>query len=146
LGVYYDHAALITLDMDRSVSFYRDVLGLELSSRRLLPDGREQAVFHVGEGVLVLFHHPDGRYAVTVKKPRSGMHHLAFGMDEAEFNAILERCGEHGVEIRRKEVNLGAKGEGFAAYFYDPDGNEIEIKKYEEDPGFKEVKAADYHV
>ncbi|MFT5367815.1 MAG: extradiol dioxygenase family protein [Candidatus Latescibacterota bacterium] len=28
-------------------------------------------------------------------------------------------------------MNKGAQGEGLATYFRDPDGNELEIKKYE---------------
>lgn len=147
MGCFYDHVALASTDLDRSVAFYRDVMGFELSSRRLLKDNREQAVFHVGEGVLVIFSHEDGRYAEKVRKPRSGVHHLAFGMDAPDYDAVVERCRAGGVEIRRQEINRGAKGKGYATYFYDPDGNEIEIKKYVEgDPGFVEYTAEGYHV
>ena len=145
MGIYYDHVALASTDLDRSGGFYRDGMGFEFSSRKFLDDGREQAVFHIGDEILVIFHHPDDRYAGKVKKPRSGMHHLAFGMDAPEFNAVLDRCGTGGVTVRRLESNQGARGLGFAAYFYDPDGNEIEIKKYEPDPEFKEHSVPDYH-
>ncbi len=146
MGLYYDHVAFATKDLDRSLAFYRDVMGFEFSSRRHLKDGREQAVFHVGEGILVLFHHTDDRYVEKVRKPRSGVHHLAFGMDAAAYDAVVDRCKASEVEIRRQEVNSGAKGEGCATYFYDPDGNEIEIKKYEDAPDFKEYGVPDYHI
>ena len=146
MGIFYDHVALASTDPDRSVAFYRDVMGFQLSSRKLLDDGREQAVFHIGDGILVVFHHEDNRYVGKIKKPRSGMHHLAFGMNAPEFDAILDRCKAGGVTVRRLEYNSGAKGLGFAAYFYDPDGNEIEIKKYEPDPDFQEHSAPDYHI
>lgn len=146
MGLFFDHVALATTDLERSAAFYRDVMGFELSSRSRLEDDREQAVFHVGEGVLVLFYHADGRYVEKVRRPRSGVHHLAFGMDAARYDAVIRRCRASGVEIRRQDVNAGAKGEGYATYFYDPDGNEVEIKKYEKDPDFKEYQAPDYHV
>ncbi|MFQ5913178.1 MAG: VOC family protein [Nitrospinota bacterium] len=146
MGIFYDHVAFATTDLDLSIAFYRDVMGFEFSNRYHLEDGREQAVFHIGEGVLVLFHHKDGRYVEKVRKPRSGVHHLAFGMDAAQYDAVVGRCEAKGVEIQRQHVNSGAKGEGYATYFYDPDGNEIEIKKYEEDPNFKDFEAPGYHV
>ena len=102
-------------------------------------------MFHIGDGILVIFHHPDERYAGKVKKPRSGVHHLAFGIDAPEFNAVTDRCGAGGVTVRGLESNQGARGLGFAASFYDPDDNEIEIKKYEPDPDFKENSVSDYH-
>lgn len=146
MGLFFDHVALATTDLEQSIAFYRNVMGFEFSSRRNLEDGREQAVFHIGEGVLVLFAHGDGRYVEKVRKPRSGIHHLAFGMDAASFDGVLERCQDYNVKILRKEKNSGAKGLGYAAYFYDPNGNEIEIKKYEDDPNFEKLSSPEHHV
>jgi catechol 2,3-dioxygenase-like lactoylglutathione lyase family enzyme len=127
VGLFLDHVALATTNLEQSIAFYRSVMGFDFSSRRHLKDGREQAVFHIGEGVLILFFHADGRYVDKVRRPRSGVHHLAFGMDAAAFDGVIERCKDYHVEVLRKDINSGAKGEGYAAYFYDPDGNEIEI-------------------
>ena len=146
MGLFFDHVALATTNLEQSIAFYKQVMGFEFSRRRHLKDGREQAVFHIGEGVLVLFHHPDGRYIDKVRKPRSGVHHLAFGMDAATFDGVIERCKDYNVEIMRKEINSGAKGEGYAVYFNDPNGNEIEIKKYEDDPNFEDHTSPGYHV
>ncbi len=146
MNVFYDHVALAVTELERSLDFYRDILGLDYSSTRQLPDGRYQAVFHVGEEILVLFRHEDGRYSEKIRKPRSGIHHLAFRMSASSYDAVVDRCESNGVTIRRQEVNSGALGEGYATYFYDPDGNEIEIKKYEHDANFEEQTDSDYHV
>jgi len=43
--------------------------------------------------------------------------------------------------LRGPTPNKGARGDGLATYFRDPDGNELEIKKYEpasiESPGLR---------
>ena len=144
MGLFYDHVALAVTDLDRAIAFYQGVMGFEGGTRKFLKDGREQATFHVGEGILVLFHLP--RYLQVQRSPRSGLHHLAFGLDPKEYDAIVRRCKESGVRIERAEKNSGAMGMGLATYFYYPDGNEIEIKKYVEDPNFKDHEVEGYEV
>lgn len=144
MGLFYDHVAFAVTDLERSIAFYQDVMGFEGGKRRFLKDGREQATFHVGEGILVLFQLP--RYTPVRRSPRSGLHHLAFGLDPKDYDAIVKRCKERGVRIERAERNSGAKGMGLATYFYDPDGNEIEIKKYVEDPNFQDIEVEGYEV
>jgi catechol 2,3-dioxygenase-like lactoylglutathione lyase family enzyme len=148
-----EHVALRVTDLDRSIAFYRDVLGLKPVGRRPIAGGAiEQIVFRVGEDVLVLFHSPDFEKADEDiahdtrqvsdalagrggRKWRGGMDHIAFCLDEAEYRAVIERCRAHGVHIHRgEEKNLGAFGVGYATYFYDPDNIEIEIKRYDDPP------------
>ncbi len=144
MDLFYDHIALAVTDIDRSIAFYHGVMGLTGGKRHFQKDGREQAIFGVGEGILVLFHLP--RYEPKKRSPRSGMHHLAFGLDPKDYDAIVKRCEEQDVRIERAAINSGAKGKGLATYFYDPDGNEIEIKKYVEDPNFRELEAEGYEI
>ena len=147
MSLELDHVGLATPDLERSIAFYRDVLGFQFSSRRRLGDGREQAVFRIGKSLLVLFDGPAGHYIEKARTPRSGMHHLAFALESREYDSLLERCKTAGVRIMFQSVNQGARGMGLATYFYDPDGNDIEIKKYEGfSTAFKEVKAKDYYL
>ncbi len=134
MSAVYDHIGLATQDLDRSIAFYRDVMGFEFSTRRRLRDGREQAAFLLGECTFILFRAPHGRYVEKVRRPRSGVHHLAFALEPKEYDAVIEGCKAGGVKIMRQALNRGARGLGLATYFYDPDGNDIEIKKYEELP------------
>ena len=141
----FDHIGLATPDLERSIAFYRDVMGFEFSSRKRLSDGREQAVFLIGEGILVLFHSPSGNYVEKARHVRSGMHHLAFALEPEEYDGVIERCETDGVAIMRQAIISGARGEGLATYFYDPDGNDIEIKKYDGIPeGFEGFTAEGY--
>jgi catechol 2,3-dioxygenase-like lactoylglutathione lyase family enzyme len=146
-----EHVALRVTDLDRSIEFYRGVMGLQPVSRRMIGDGAiEQVVFRVGEDVLVLFHSKEGvavdpdpegvmvseNLQKKAKQKWTGrMDHMAFCLDEDEYNAVLKRLGEHGYKVHRgPERNLGAFGVGYATYFYDPDHIEVEIKRYDDPP------------
>ena len=126
MSVCFDHVSLRATDLDRSVAFYREVVGLELVSRR----ENAQAVFRGGEALLVLFCRPE--YRPVSEGVKSGTDHIAFCLDAGSYDALLERLKSGGLVLRGPTLNKGARGDGLATYFRDPDGNELEIKKYDQ--------------
>lgn len=126
MKVSYDHVSLRVTDLNRSIAFYRDLVGLELVSRR---DGGSMAVLRVGEALLVLF--CSGKYEEVDGEGRSGTDHVAFCVDAESYDLLLARLQQDDLVVRGPTVNSGAFGQGLATYFRDPDGHELEIKKYE---------------
>jgi len=122
----FDHVSLCATDLDRSIVFFEEILELELLNKK--EDG-SQAVFKIGSELLVLFHGES--YETVDTSVRGGMHHLAFCLDNEVYDRVLDRLKEREMSFRGPMLNKGAQGEGFATYFRDPDGNELEIKKYE---------------
>ncbi len=148
-----EHVALRATDLERSVDFYRDVMGFKPVGRRKVAEGAiTQVVFRVGEGVLVLFYNPNFERADKdlefdtrqisahlkgrgERKWRGGMDHFSISLPDEEYEAVLRRLKEHGYTPHRGPVkNLGAFGLGYATYFYDPDNIEVEIKRYDDPP------------
>lgn len=114
---------LWTVDKERAVRFYRDLLGLTVISPSHLPN----VFLKAGEGhagipqMIVLVPKPE-----AVKTQPSGfqLHHLAFELPADQFEAqhaifvdagLQPRSGKHPVLVSR------------TMYVDDPDGNEVEF-------------------
>ena len=85
MPICFDHVSLRVTDLEYSMSFYRDVMRLDLIDRR----EDSQAVFRIGEALLVLLCRP--KYLVAPLDLKSGTDHVAFCMDGATYDVLLER-------------------------------------------------------
>lgn len=95
-------------DMDRSVGFYEDVLGLKLLRR----EGRDWAELEAGDAVLSL----SGELAT---RPHQGGATVV--LRAPDLGAVEARLAEGGVQRGPIEDMGGAR----MLQFFDPDGNEI---------------------
>lgn len=107
-------------DLDRSIRFYHEGLGMEVAGRGLVSaTGGETATLHTpgSEQMLELNWYPGSKYT-----PGSELDHLAFEVDEVEVTAsrLVELGGRVVREVERApEYDLG--------YVTDPDGIWIEL-------------------
>ena len=115
------HVHLKVSDLDRSVAFYRDVMGFDVMQRY-----GPQAAFLSAGG----YHHHIGlntwESAGAAPGPRRapGLYHVAFLYpDRPALAQALERVMKAGIEI----AGAADHGVSEAIYFDDPDGNGIEI-------------------
>ena len=142
------HVGIQVSDMDRSLKFYREVVGLKLTGRWGPPDFRGQVCFMRVDKMhhdFVLFGLPEGSdpESLSTGIPSSmrkdvGLHHVAFQVDRREdWLAALDHvrsCGVellsgplvHGHEAQDEKGFIGGSG-SHAFYFLDPDGHRIEI-------------------
>jgi catechol 2,3-dioxygenase-like lactoylglutathione lyase family enzyme len=123
-----DHTNWRVRDLEASLSFYRDALGLE-------PFGLEE--YRRGERPLVslrvtqdfiLHLTPDPEFE---RGPTGGYDHLALVVEDAEPDDVAKRLQRIGIDVEKQfESITGARGEGPALYVRDPDGYRIELKFY----------------
>ena len=123
-----DHTNWRVRDLEASLSFYRDVLGLE-------PFGLKE--YHCGERPLVSLRITEDFILHLTPDPEfervstGGYDHLALVVEDAEPDELAEHLQREGVEVERQfESITGARGEGPALYVRDPDGYRIELKFY----------------
>ena len=116
-----DHIVLCVADIERSVEWYRDHLGL---AAERLAEWRAGAVpfvsLRVDDHTLIdlLASEPSGR----------NVDHVAFVTDRASFDAFVET---HGDVIEMGPASLfGARGQGDGVYVSDPDGHRVEVRTY----------------
>ncbi len=119
------HTMLRVGDLDRSISFYTEVLGMKLLRRKDYPDGRFTLAF-VGYGdesentVIELTHNWDiGSYEIG-----TGFGHIALEVDD-----VYEATGQirdNGGKILRDAGPMNA-GTTIISFVADPDGYQIEL-------------------
>jgi lactoylglutathione lyase len=120
----YLHTMVRVTDIEASLRFYRDALGLELLSRRDNEAGRYTLVFLAAPGdhsaqveLTYNWPAPDGRAETYTGGRNFG--HLAYAVDD--IYAACRRLQEHGVLINRPPRD------GRMAFVRSPDGISIEL-------------------
>lgn len=124
-----DHVVLRIRDLDRSLGFYRDVLGLRVE--RELPDDIGLVQLRAGTGLidLVPVESQLGRNGGRAPGPTGrNMDHFCIEVDPFDEIPIRSLLQEHGIECGETEIRYGARGDGPSIYIQDPDGNTVELK------------------
>jgi catechol 2,3-dioxygenase len=129
-----DHVALAVADVERSASWFLEVLGFE---RRFEGMWNGVPVF-VGKGTtaIALFPRRESHDSVTGEQRRPNdvdMLHLAFRADRKSFLAAQE-------DLKRRSVPFDFQDHeiSHSIYFRSPDGHKFEITTYELEEGQKQ--------
>ena len=119
------HTMLRVGDLERSLAFYTDVLGMRLLRRKDYPDGRFTLAF-VGYGdesdtaVLELTHNWDtSSYEIG-----TGYGHIALGVED--IHATCEAMAAKGGRVVRPPGPM-KHGSTVIAFVEDPDGYKVEL-------------------
>ncbi|MCK3839521.1 MULTISPECIES: fosfomycin resistance glutathione transferase [Pseudomonas] len=108
----FNHLTLVVTDVPRSVSFYHDLLRVQLDATW------DNGAYLFLPGLwLCLSLDP-------VRSTTAAMDytHYAFTVDAADFTALVERLRAAGVQGWRDN-----RSEGASFYFLDPDGHKLEV-------------------
>jgi catechol 2,3-dioxygenase-like lactoylglutathione lyase family enzyme len=147
-----NHLALVCRDMDETVRFYRDMLGMPLVKTVALPGGGQHFFFDCGSGNCVAFFWWPAAAAAApgIAAPKvpldmrnlesaiGSMNHVAFTVAEERLGEYRDRLIAAGVETFAHIVNHDDSEEGYSAtphpgvflrsvYFMDPNGILLEF-------------------
>ena len=123
-----DHTNWRVRDVEASVSFYEDVLGLRAYNLDEYRAGKSSLVsIRVSES-FILHLRPDSEFESTGS---GGYDHLALVLENTTPEILARHLANHGVNVERSLSNPeGAQGVGPALYVRDPDSYLIELKMY----------------
>jgi methylmalonyl-CoA/ethylmalonyl-CoA epimerase len=106
-----DHTGIAVADIDDSLPFYREVLGLPLIHRETVADqGVEAALLDIGDGHLELIAPlgPETGVAKFLATHGPGLHHLAYRVDD--IDAALASLSAAGVRLIDQQPRIGVRG------------------------------------
>lgn len=121
----FEHAGMTVADLDRTIAFYCDLLGLELVLRKPQKVG-ELAFLDAGGGMLEIVASPGAGRAKDVEPGTAGVRHLTFAVSDVDgLVAELEAAGVEITERPRDAYNTELIRR--VAFCRDPDGIIVEL-------------------
>jgi len=108
---YIEHIGIAVSNLEESIKYYSEVLGLECYAVEEVKDQKvKTAFFMVGQTKIELLEStdPEGPIGKFVEKKGPGIHHLAFAFDNAD--AALQDAEEKGIRLIDKKSRAGAEG------------------------------------
>ena len=116
------HACFTVSDLERSLAFYRDALGLKPAFDFVNEDGRRFGIYlHLGgRNFVELF---EGQLG----EPAEGQSYRHICLEVDDIQSTVQTLRERGLEV--SDPKLG-KDHSWQAWITDPDGNRIELHDY----------------
>jgi methylmalonyl-CoA/ethylmalonyl-CoA epimerase len=125
-----NHIAIAVKDVEESLKFWRDAMGLQVDHIEDVPSQKSEVVFiPVGDSEVELVKptSPDTGVAKFLKERGGGMHHLCFEVDN--IDEMLNQLKENGVRLIN-EIALELPGRKMA-FVHPKSTNGVLVELYE---------------
>ena len=126
-----DHVAMVVEDLEASLTFWRDGLGLELTHIEDVPAEQSQVAFlPVGASEVELVNptSDDSGLKRYLEKRGPGMHHLCLEVDDIE--GMLKHLKDHGIQLINETPANGLGGKRYA-FIHPKSANGVMVELYE---------------
>jgi methylmalonyl-CoA/ethylmalonyl-CoA epimerase len=126
-----DHIAVLVDDMDKTLAFWREALGMELSHVEEVPAEKSRVAFLPLGGSEVELVQPttdDSGLARYLEKRGPGMHHICLEVDD--ILGMLERLKAAGVQLINQTPMVGSAGKLYA-FVHPKSANGVMVELYQ---------------
>lgn len=126
-----DHIVLRVRDVEKSLHFYTEVLGLKPERVEQFKAGKVRfpSVRLNDDTIIDLFPSPDME-PISRNAPRN-QDHFCMVIEPTDLNALKHEFQALGIDIQAGPgPRWGAHGDGTSLYVYDPDDNVVELRYY----------------
>jgi methylmalonyl-CoA/ethylmalonyl-CoA epimerase len=110
-----NHVAIVVDDMEKSLHFWRDALGIELHELNNVPAEASQVAFLPVAGAEIELVHPtteDSGLAKYLAKRGPGMHHVCLEVDD--IDGMMAQLREKGIRLINEQPRTAADGKRYA--------------------------------
>jgi methylmalonyl-CoA/ethylmalonyl-CoA epimerase len=126
-----DHIAVLVDDLEKTLAFWRDALGMEMSHIEDVPAEKSMVAFLPLGGSEVELVKPtsdDSGLARYLEKRGPGMHHICLEVDDIQ--GMLNRLKEAGVQLINETPVTGSGGKKYA-FVHPKSANGVMVELYE---------------
>ena len=126
-----DHLAVLVDDMDKTLSFWQDALGMKLSHIEEAPAEKSRVAFLPVGGSEIELVEPtttDSGLRRYLEKRGPGMHHVCLEVDDIE--GMLALLKEKGIQMINETPVLGTGGKRYA-FVHPKSANGVMVELYE---------------
>ena len=117
-----DHIAISVKDLERSLKFYTEVLGLEVTEREYSKPGIEYFL-DCGPVLIGLIQGESSGEKHLLQDGGFGGNHVSFPVHSRDFDAVVADVRQRNIPI----TFLKKREKSWSLYFLDPDGNKLEV-------------------
>jgi len=138
-----DHVAINVRDIDKSVDFYTRVVGLKVTEREPSKPGIEYFLDCGPKSLIGIIQAKDFEFAHPFHNDGLGANHFSFQVHAKDFDPMIRRFEENNVKIEFAKK----RPKSWSLYFYDIDGNKVEVTAWPREDGLaeSECKKVIYH-
>ena len=133
LGI--DHVAVNVRNIDKAVEFYTKVIGLRITEREPSKPGVEYFL-DCGPSLIGVIQAKDLDKNHAFANEGIGANHFSFRVHADDFDPMIKRLEEHQVNIEFAKK----RDKSWSLYFYDLDGNKLEITAWPREDNLPEDK------
>lgn len=121
-----EHVSVRTSNMERSVKFYTELLGMEFVRSKEIPKRNAEIAFLKSDNgnLLEISWYKDQEDFEVPEYEKTVFDHIAFAIDD--MDSTIEECRQRGVTITDEPFYLEPGGSRLA-FIEDPDGTLIEL-------------------
>lgn len=106
-----DHIGIAVKNVDETLKFYEDIMGIKCVSKEVVEEQKVKVAFlPIGDTEVELLEstHEDGPIAKFIEKKGEGIQHIAFKVDNIE--EAIKELQEKGVRLIDEQPRYGAGG------------------------------------
>lgn len=129
----FDHVAINVQDLDKSLKFYTEIIGLKITQREPSKPGIEYFL-DCGYSLLGIIQAKDFHECHPFANEGLGANHFSFRIHANDFDGFIQHLEKHQAKIEFAKKRPFS----WSLYFYDPDGNKLEATAWPVEDGLPE--------